>query len=609
MKSFKLIYENVPVIGLPQKPINIGGGQTYTPGPNQRIRDVAKSYMKEAGMSYNPPKDYKTVDPERATRIANEFDKMKHDPTHPDVKASYDALAKETMAQFHHIRNTTGLKISFNKPGQDPYAKTPHLGAIDVRDNNHLSVFKTDHGFGSDNSISHENHPMLAKTGVHVDGHEMLVNDAFRAVHDYFGHYKEGFGFRAAQPISAKVLSPKGWTTIGDIKVGDEIIDPCGEFSKVKKIHEHGMQKIYKVIFNDGSYTKVDFHHRWKVRWDKDEKWQIKRTFEILDLLKTCTKKLSVPITQPVNFEFKILPINPYLLGALLGDGHLSKSISIYSDDLEIIDRIKDSTPNDIVIKKRHDKNEYSLTTFTGSIKNSLCSSIKELGLSNSRSHNKFIPDIYKFNSVENRIALLRGLMDTDGHVNKSKKTTFTNAKYRTVSCQLADDIKFIVNSLGGTVRIRLTSNKKYSYKGEMRSIKPIYTLSINMPKNINPFFLSRKANIWKTKNVPSRKIVAIEECGIEEVKCISVDNLNQLYITDDFIVTMNSGEENAWRQHAAMYSPLARRAMTTETRGQNSFVNYGPHGEHNKKANASDTIYAPQKVGLMPKWTHKEGL
>lgn len=197
MKSFKLIYENVPVIGLPQKPINIGGGQTYTPGPNQRIRDVAKSYMKEAGMSYNPPKDYKTVDPERATRIANEFDKMKHDPTHPDVRASYDALAKETMAQFHHIRNTTGLKISFNKPGQDPYAKTPHLGAIDVRDNNHLSVFKTDHGFGSDNSISHENHPMLAKTGVHVDGHEMLVNDAFRVVHDYFGHYKEGFGFRA----------------------------------------------------------------------------------------------------------------------------------------------------------------------------------------------------------------------------------------------------------------------------------------------------------------------------------------------------------------------------------------------------------------------------
>ena len=67
-------------------------------------------------------------------------------------------------------------------------------------------------------------------------------------------------------------------------------------------------------------------------------------------------------------------------------------------------------------------------------------------------------------------------------------------------------------------------------------------------------------------------------------------------------------GEENAWRSHAAMYSPLARGAMTSETRGQNSWVNFGPYAAANKHASAADTHYADQKIGLMPKWTRTEG-
>lgn len=64
------------------------------------------------------------------------------------------------------------------------------------------------------------------------------------------------------------------------------------------------------------------------------------------------------------------------------------------------------------------------------------------------------------------------------------------------------------------------------------------------------------------------------------------------------------AGEDNAWRAHAAMYSPEARPAMTSETRGQNSWVNYGPHGEFNRTASGADTIYSPQKVAIMPEWT-----
>jgi hypothetical protein len=56
------------------------------------------------------------------------------------------------------------------------------------------------------------------------------------------------------------------------------------------------------------------------------------------------------------------------------------------------------------------------------------------------------------------------------------------------------------------------------------------------------------------------------------------------------------------------MYSPLARKAMTSETRGQNSWLNYGPHGETNRTAKSDATVYAPQKVGILPDWAIEEG-
>lgn len=67
------------------------------------------------------------------------------------------------------------------------------------------------------------------------------------------------------------------------------------------------------------------------------------------------------------------------------------------------------------------------------------------------------------------------------------------------------------------------------------------------------------------------------------------------------------SGEFNAWRQHAAMYSPSARRAMTAETHGQNSWVNFGPHGAKNRKASTAKTVFADQKAGLLPEWVSED--
>lgn len=196
--------DHKPLNGLPQKPIKLGN-EYYTPGPMARLQDAAKEYMKTAGLPYDPPHDYEKVDPERATRIAQAFEDMKHDPNDPKVRASYEAMAKETLAQWDAIKKT-GLEVEWLKPDasgnfKDPYADSPRRAAMDISMHNHLWVFPTDAGFGDANDKAAQEavkgNPLLRPTGETIAGKKVVVNDVFRIVHDAFGHFKEGNGFRA----------------------------------------------------------------------------------------------------------------------------------------------------------------------------------------------------------------------------------------------------------------------------------------------------------------------------------------------------------------------------------------------------------------------------
>lgn len=186
-----------PLIGLPTT-VRIPGHGTIQAKPHPIAREVARKYMAEAGLPYNPPQHYAKVDPARATRIAAEYDKMKHDPQHPDVKAAYAAMAQETLAQYDAImKHHPGMKINFIPHGQpDPYAASPRLATEDVHKNNHLWVFPTSAGFGTNETFDATHNPLLADSGRMISGQKATINDIFRAVHDYFGHIKEGVGFR-----------------------------------------------------------------------------------------------------------------------------------------------------------------------------------------------------------------------------------------------------------------------------------------------------------------------------------------------------------------------------------------------------------------------------
>lgn len=186
--------ERKPLEGIPG-PLKIGGDY-FVPGPIGKVHDVAEDYMRSVGREYAPPTKYHPIDPEHSKAIAQAYEEMKHTPKDPATVASYNALIDETKAQYEAIKKT-GLKIEPIPAGAaDPYAANPRLAAIDVAENNHLWFFPTEQGFGTLNKIS--DNPMLRKTGEKIGDMELTANDMFRVVHDYFGHLKEGHGFRAA---------------------------------------------------------------------------------------------------------------------------------------------------------------------------------------------------------------------------------------------------------------------------------------------------------------------------------------------------------------------------------------------------------------------------
>lgn len=164
-------------------------------GPNPIARQVAETYM--ANKPYRPATNYGTINVERAKQIAKAYDEMKHEPNNPQVQASYKALAEETLAQWQAIKDT-GLQVEFiSEDMEDPYKLSPRLAIIDANQNNHLWVFPTDFGYGDTGALDDPTNPMLDYTDEIISGKKARVNDIFRIVHDYFGHIKDGMGFRA----------------------------------------------------------------------------------------------------------------------------------------------------------------------------------------------------------------------------------------------------------------------------------------------------------------------------------------------------------------------------------------------------------------------------
>jgi hypothetical protein len=205
-------YRGKPLEGLPEA-VEVNGRMDPF-GTDQRIVDIAGRYMSDKGITYQPQRIYAPLDVERATRLANAFEKMKHTPTDKKTQKAYKALAKETQDQYEALLKA-GYKFDFIR-GADPYGN-PRNAINDVIANKRMSVFPTDQGFGGPSAaaVDISGNPLMARSDLRIaNDPNTTYNDLFRAVHDVFGHAKHGVGFRArgeenAFQAHARMYSPE----------------------------------------------------------------------------------------------------------------------------------------------------------------------------------------------------------------------------------------------------------------------------------------------------------------------------------------------------------------------------------------------------------------
>ena len=371
-------------------------------------------------------------------------------------------------------------------------------------------------------------------------------------------------GVGKAQNLSAKISTPNGWKRMGEIKVGDIITGSDGGIQTVLGVYPQGKRPIYKIGFNDGTSCCCDEEHLWAVndlnlrtnnttikgkcvkRPDFSYS-KIKTTKELMDNYKVYGKRVKlnyrIPIVKPVEYiNNNILPLNPYLLGALIGDGTLKgKSIHITNVDEEILTEIKNIISCDfpeLSLKQRPSNSiTYTISGINYSYRNKLNRLLKELNLKVNAEF-KHIPDIYKYSSIQDRINLLQGLLDTDGYASKEGRVQFY-----TISDKLAEDVRELVLSLGGFCKIK-TKIGKYKKDGVVIECKKINTLTLSFTdSNIKLFRLKRKQDRvkYRVKYKYNKYISSIEYSHEEEAQCIYVSNDDHLYVTDDFILTHNT--------------------------------------------------------------------
>lgn len=337
------------------------------------------------------------------------------------------------------------------------------------------------------------------------------------------------------QPV--KTLT--GEVKLGDLRVGDKILGKDGKETTVLEIFPQGIKDIYELTFSDNRKVECGLHHLWSVI-DKNGKYKILTTEKILENYKYkhkktgYTYKYAIPTNDLIEYEEKILPIDPYILGCLIGDGSLTKQtpkISTTDNEIvqEFINRLPDynikrdihSSNYTITYKKRFDKIETVKYENGKYGVNPLYREIVKLNL-NKTCYTKFIPNIYKLSSKEQRLELVRGLLDTDGSISKNGEIEFSNS-----SIQLIDDLADVLRSLG--------INCKKFIKEKSDSRLYIYT-------NQEVFKLTRKKEkINPLKGWNKISIINIEKKGSTEQTCIMVDNDDKLFLTKDFIVTHNS--------------------------------------------------------------------
>lgn len=384
-----------------------------------------------------------------------------------------------------------------------------------------------------------------------------------------------------AQPLDSKVLTPFGWRRFGDLQPGDQVIGGNGEPCNVLSIHPQGWKPIFRLTFDDRSSMLCTECHAWKCQLTSTEKfkshknykpnkWRVATLREIREHGGDDPKpwdKAIIPVAA-VQHPYRPVPIAPYTLGALLGDGSFSQdTVSLTSMDPWIPERIISELPKGMSHRVKPNEGSQCMTWFFlgGSNRdNPLMTGLRQIGLMGHKGEAKFIPDEYLFNSRDVRLALLQGLMDTDGYCDSRNGCPY----FYTSSPRLAQGVVDLVKSLGGKAYIHwketsITLKKKkcgrpfekracgtqselFNKHGDA-SRAPCLNMAevrITVDPDVPLFSLPRKQQRrcrFRGVRNNGRVLQKIRAEGNAECMCIKVDSPDHTYITEDYIVTHNS--------------------------------------------------------------------
>jgi RecB family exonuclease len=387
--------------------------------------------------------------------------------------------------------------------------------------------------------------------------------------------------------LDTPLPTPGGWTTMADVQVGDQLLGadgaPCNVIAK-SQVHE---RPCYEVVFTDGSRVVCDNVHLWSVYVPAGSTY-LERVVSTDELFQFVAERPTtvlgrrrpfVKATAPVELPELDLPIPPWLLGAWLGDGSTrSGTFTIgHTDREDMLALLKEHWAGGVAIephseqasalavslpRPRPDLCPFGHDAFSirqrGKVGQRRCSkerehtpqrrwnaSLSELLRREGLSGNKHIPAAYFRASREQRLALLRGLMDTDG----SWTDVHQRAVFVTTTPALAHGVRELVHSLGGTSTL---FTKGYTCA---RGERVVHMVNFR-PHGFNPFSLPRKAikaDAWlaqrpatKAGYVPRelrRTIASVKLATSVPTQCVMVDAQDSLYLCGSTLIpTHNTG-------------------------------------------------------------------
>lgn len=324
-------------------------------------------------------------------------------------------------------------------------------------------------------------------------------------------------------PLNEPVLCPDGWRSIGDLVVGDEVCTPDGGTARVMGIFPQGERDCYTIKTRDGRAATCDDVHLWKVRttngwrvWPMEKLLQERRDPLYLPTLDSeCAGSMS---STPL--------IDPYLLGLLLGDGVFSRSgyVRFCGVDDELCQFVKQHGFDEHVPDRRTGVRSFNLSK-----NQKLFEVLDDLGMMRKLAHEKRIPDAVMRGPRNKRLALLQGLMDTDGAARRGG----SSGSIGTASPEMARQIQELAWSLGAVASRRV---KKTTHRDS-------HVVEIQ-PGNKFPLFrLRRKLEAMRPymHQQLTVRVESIAPVGKRQTTCIKLDSSDGLFITRDYVVTHNT--------------------------------------------------------------------